>query len=424
MISDIAYSCTKQPSGAYSIDWLTGGAERLTGYSVDDLKSLGCWRSLVVDEDLPVFDNYVIGLAPGTKGSCELRLRHKTGGILRIASFAECFVDAESPDSLRLYGGWVDITERTLAEEALRESEQRLSQIINFLPDATIAVDSEGRVIAWNRAMEDMTGVPAGEMIGKGNHEYALPFYGTRRPILLDLVLTPNKEMRQTYSLFKADKDVLTVEAENATPLGKNVILWAKAAPLLDVHGMIVGAIETIRDVTDRKLAEKKIQRQSTLVVAINLVLREALESETDADIARTCLRMAEEITGSSFGFIGEVNEAGRLDTIAVSDPGWKVCRIPESNSPSLIKHMEIRGIWGSVLKGEQSLIINDPASHPDSVGVPDGHPSLTSFMGVPLKRSGKTFGLIALANKEGGYDPSDVADVEALSSAFVPVPG
>ena len=80
---------------------------------------------------------------------------------------------------------------------------------------------------------------------------------------------------------------------------------------------------------------------------------------------------------------------------------------------------MEIRGIWASVLKTDQSQIINDPASHPDSVGVPEGHPPVISFMGVPLKRSGKTFGVIALANKDGGYDPSDVADVEALSSAF-----
>jgi|GEM_PF-1677832 len=49
MISDIAYSCFKQPSGAYSIDWMTEGVEHLTGYSVDDLKSLGaCRRTLYI----------------------------------------------------------------------------------------------------------------------------------------------------------------------------------------------------------------------------------------------------------------------------------------------------------------------------------------------------------------------------------------
>jgi len=153
---------------------------------------------------------------------------------------------------------------------------------------------------------------------------------------------------------------------------------------------------------------------------AINAILREALESESDADIVRTCLRVAEEITGSRFGFIGEVNKNGCLDTIALSDPGWTECRMLKADLPQLINNMEIRGIWGSVLKSEQSLIINNPAIHPDSVGVPDGHTPITSFMGIPLKRSGKTFGLIALANKHGGYEPSDVSDMEAVSGAFV----
>ncbi|HET6581234.1 MAG TPA: PAS domain-containing protein, partial [Methanoregula sp.] len=57
--------------------------------------------------------------------------------------------------------------------------------IIDFLPDATFVIDLDGRVIAWNNAMEALTGVPAEAMLGKGNYEYALPFYKERRPILI-----------------------------------------------------------------------------------------------------------------------------------------------------------------------------------------------------------------------------------------------
>ena len=77
---------------------------------------------------------------------------------------------------------------RKRAELALQRSEQRLSDIINFLPDATFAIDREGRVIAWNYSIEEMTGVAAREILGKGNYEYSIPFYSERRPILIDLI--------------------------------------------------------------------------------------------------------------------------------------------------------------------------------------------------------------------------------------------
>ena len=57
--------------------------------------------------------------------------------------------------------------EKRRAVKELRESEKRLTDIINFLPDATFAIDREGKVIAWNRAIEELTGVPAAEMLGK-----------------------------------------------------------------------------------------------------------------------------------------------------------------------------------------------------------------------------------------------------------------
>jgi len=178
--------------------------------------------------------------------------------------------------------------------------------------------------------------------------------------------------------------------------------------------------VRSMRYATERKRAEEQILRQNAVLDAINRVFRETLTCETDEEVARTCLAVAEELTGSKFGFIGEVNPAGRFDNIAISDPGWDACRMPKSNTVVMIKDMEIRGIWGRVLKDEQSLIVNDPASHPDRVGTPEGHPQITSFMGVPLKHAGRTIGMIALANKESGYDLADPQAVETLSVAFV----
>jgi PAS domain S-box-containing protein len=96
--------------------------------------------------------------------------------------------------------------ERRQAINALRDSEQRLADIINFLPDATFAINTDGDVIAWNRAIEDVTGVPATDMVGKGNNEYALPFYGQRRQLLIDLILESDDIIQNgEYTIIKKE---------------------------------------------------------------------------------------------------------------------------------------------------------------------------------------------------------------------------
>lgn len=155
-----------------------------------------------------------------------------------------------------------DITERQKTEEALRKSERLLADIINFLPDATLAIDLNGKVISWNRAMEEMTGVPASDMLGKDDYEYALPFYGHRRPMLIDLVLKEDREIEKNYTFLHREKDVLVVETNTPFMKGANRVMWGKASPIYDEDGHIVGAIESIRDITERKEMEEALKKR------------------------------------------------------------------------------------------------------------------------------------------------------------------
>lgn len=158
----------------------------------------------------------------------------------------------------------------------------------------------------------------------------------------------------------------------------------------------------------------------SPVLAAINRVFQEALKCDSDVEVARTCLAVAEELTGSQFGFIGEINAEGRMDTIAISNPGWDACRIPESDAVVLLKDMELRGVWARVLLDGQKVMTNDPPSHPDWIGPPAGHPPLASFLGVPLKRADAIAGMIAVANRDEGYREDDMEALSSLSTAFV----
>ncbi|MEI7857460.1 MAG: PAS domain S-box protein, partial [Methanomicrobiales archaeon] len=151
--------------------------------------------------------------------------------------------------------------ERRNTDNELKESRQRMTDIIDHLPDATFAIDLGGNVIAWNRAMEEMTGVPKEQILGTGDHSYALPFYGTRRPILLDLVLREDKETGEKYPHITRKGQKLI--SDIYIPLlygGRGAYLWFIASPLYDTHGNITGAIESIRDITDRKTTENELR--------------------------------------------------------------------------------------------------------------------------------------------------------------------
>ena len=128
LTSDIAYSCTQFSDGDFAIDWLSGAAEAITGYTADELIAMSCWGHLVIEEDMPRFKQFVIGLTACETGNCELRIRAKDGSIHWLHSKAECAPDNNENSIHRLFGGLVDITERKRAEEALERANTILQQ--------------------------------------------------------------------------------------------------------------------------------------------------------------------------------------------------------------------------------------------------------------------------------------------------------
>lgn len=185
-------------------------------------------------------------------------------------------------------------------------------------------------------------------------------------------------------------------------------------------HEVGMFALIMASSLSRRPNVETADNRKTLVANAINHVLQDTINPQTDNEIGELWLKMAEDITSSKYGFVGEVNEEGKYDALALSDPGWDACRIPGTNKTRLIMNMVFRGFWGLPVTTGEPIIVNDPDRHPLSVGKPEGHPPLTAFLGVPMKHNGKVVGMFALANKEGGYDEDDVKNIELLSMSFV----
>jgi PAS domain S-box-containing protein len=171
-------------------------------------------------------------------------------------------------------------------------------EIIDFLPDATFVIDTEGKVIAWNRAMETMTGVVAEAVLGHGDHEYALPFYGVRKPMLANLIFLPGDEVERRYDTVERIGDTLVVDIHIPGFQGRGAYFWAKASPLYGPDGAVTGAIETIRDITDRKLAEQEAEQNRRELAEIIAFLPDATVVIDARGTVIAWNRAMEEMTG------------------------------------------------------------------------------------------------------------------------------
>jgi PAS domain S-box-containing protein len=192
----------------------------------------------------------------------EFRLKAKDGTWKWILSRGQVLERNGEGRMTRITGVHLDITERKKAEQELKNSRMRLYQIFDFLPDPTMVVDKDGRVIAWNRAIEEMTGINAKDMLGVGDYQYAKPFYGDARPLLIDLVQKWDESCLDDYEeIVPMESGMLYSESYHADLKG-GTYLSAVARTLFNANGEADGAIEAIRDITEKKKSEQEIQEK------------------------------------------------------------------------------------------------------------------------------------------------------------------
>ena len=139
-------------------------------------------------------------------------------------------------------------------EDRLHETAHLLVDIIESSPDATLVIDKKGTILFWNRAIAELTGYPAEEMVGKGNYEHGRAFF-------VDMIVDPNLDISHMFAGFHREGDVLVTDLNFADLKGEAKVMWGRAAPLYNSQGKIVGAIETVRDITERKQAEEALRK-------------------------------------------------------------------------------------------------------------------------------------------------------------------
>jgi PAS domain S-box-containing protein len=241
-------------------------SERITGFWREEMLKMNI-QELASEAYLHSLQSLVYRrLSRNKNTNFELGIINKFGNELILDVDIWPLYRAGDVEPIAVQGIARDITERCVQEAKLRASKKDLESFIDFLPDATMAIDLEGKVIAWNKAMEALTGIPARDMLGKGDYEYGLAFYNTRRPIMVDLVLRP-EEVKKFYSVMEVDQYMVISEFDTPNLRGEGHYLWGHAMPWYDRNGKLIGAIESLRDISEKyrekeqlRTAEKELQ--------------------------------------------------------------------------------------------------------------------------------------------------------------------
>jgi PAS domain S-box-containing protein len=382
-----------------------GEFKRMFGFADEEILGKTIDELIVPSGEISVAVSLTQKVADGEKVAFETVRRRKEGQPIHVSVIASPII--EGGRLVAIFGIYRDISQQKKTMEELRDSEKRFQDIALSSADWIWEMDKSGKYTFASGKVKQILGYESHEILGLSPFDLMPEDEASRaRPVF--------------RSLLEEKKPIVDLENWYLTKDGRLVCLLANGLPIFNGTDEFIGYRGMDKDITERRETESQIVRQTILLEAINKLLHKVFTSESDADLADLCLGLARELTGSRFGFIGEINALGPLDIIAISSQGRDACSIPKTEAYGALKNPKIRGLWAAALSKGESGIINDPSSNPASGGDPKGHPEIRNFLCVPLKNADQISGILALANRDNGYNRDDLKAVESLVTVFI----
>ncbi len=301
-----------------------------------------------------------------------------------------------------------DITERKLAEAALRESETKFRSMFEQAPLSYQSLDEQGNFTEVNQTWLHTMGYSREEVIGKNFSEFLMPEW--------------KEHFKQNFPRFKAVGEVLGVEFEMVKKDGSSIIVSFHGKIGRDKKGNFERTHCVFRDISLEKTAEEALKRESELNKAAADISKVLLAEIYDfTKVSELTLNYAKELTGSAHGFVSSIDKT-TLENVGhtLTDMFGKQCRMKDQRIAFPIgPDGKYDALWGHVLNTRKAFYTNQPVKHPSAKGLPQGHIPLGNFLAVPVLIDNHLAGMVALANSNRDYSHKDIEIIERLSDIF-----
>jgi PAS domain S-box-containing protein len=326
--------------------------------------------------------------------SKEYRILTKSGEVRWVIE--RSFIGRNEVGEPSYYQGIIiDITERKMAEEAMRESEKKYRLIFENSPLGIFHFDENGVITHCNENIMRILEVTRDQIIGFN--------------ILKDL---KDKKM---YEAVKAVFNRRSGHYEgnyHSTTSEKITPIKADYSPYISEDGELLGGVGIVEDITERKKAEEALLLdESRLEGLLELNQMTASSLQEITDFAR---EEGVRLTRSKVGYLSFLNEDETVLTMhSWSNVAMEECKIRDK---PIEYPLETTGLWGEAVRQRKPIITNDySAPNPFKKGYPEGHVELKRHMNIPVFDGNRIVAVAGVGNKEEEYDISDVRQMTLL---------
>jgi len=284
---------------------------------------------------------------------------------------------------------------------ALLESEKRYRRLVEKMNEGLASIDRDNRFILVNRRLCEMLGCAEQELVGRRMEDFV---EDTEKEKLFHELSKRPLGIEDRYEIIWKTKE------------GEKVYTQISPAALFDEAGNYQGGFGVVTDITERKLAERRLRREVEINAALAETAGKLVSTALLEEIPALILEQARRLTSSEYGFVGYIdNQTGYLNVPTLTGAVWDVCQVQNKD----LVFREFGGLWGWVLNHREALLTNSPDNDPRSTGTREGHVPIRSFLGVPALLGDTLVGMIGLANAAPAYTEQDLSIAQTLGALY-----